>query len=360
MEPKKYEYIDSLRGIAVIFVVGVHVTLMNPSLWDFFPEFMQLTMQHWIHCIQLFFIVSAFTLTISYHNRINEPHATRNFIIRRFFRIAPMYYLAIIYFTFAIFLGFNLSQINWADLPVKGLISSFLFMNGLFPAWINSYVPGGWTITVEFMFYFTMPIICRYINNLNKSIVFVLATLLFSTLLNTLLAGSSFDKFDFLYYYFPNQLPIFAMGILAYWLINESIYNIKTSTALFLTTVFAFYCFISFPLHFVDTIVFLLLILILNKKPYKLFSNKILAIIGKYSFSLYLIHFAILKILAEKKIDKIFEATNSFTAILDAGSLYLLVLGGAFIISHFTYKYVEVPGQNLGRKLIKRLNTKPL
>ncbi len=358
MEPKKYEYIDSLRGIAVIVVVLVHVLLSNLPVWQYFPEVLQYSMPRIIHCIQLFFIVSAFTLTISYYSRKNEKNATLNFLIRRFFRVAPMYYIAIVYFTFDQFLGFNFTEMNLSDVPLKGLVSSILFLNGLFPAWINSYVPGGWTVTVEFMFYFTMPFICRYINNLDKSIIFVLVTLLFSSLLNYVLADSSFDKYDFLYYYFPNQLPVFALGILTYWLLNSNLNSIKANTWLFIIIIVAFYSYVSVPSHVLDAFLFLLLILLLNKCPYRFISNKLFANIGKCSFSLYLIHFALLSFFTRLDILEygFLEVNSSFMALLNFLILYILVLGCSFIIAHFTYKYIEVPGQNIGRKLIKKLN----
>lgn len=356
MKPNKYEYIDSLRGVAVLMVVFVHVILSSSEIWKYYPELLQVSMQRWIHCIQLFFIVSAFTLTISYQNRLTEKHATRNFIIRRFFRIAPMYYLAVIYFTFAVFIGFDFSNLDFSKFEPKGFISSVLFLNGLFPAWINSYVPGGWTITVECMFYFFMPFICKYINNLNRSLLFVLVTLLLSTLVNSLLAGTSFDKFDFLYYYFPNQLPVFALGILTYWLIKEDLSNIKPLYGLFAVIVLMFYCYISIPAHILDTIVFVLLILVLNKHPFRALSNKILSSIGECSFSMYLIHFAILNIMVDRmNIRNIISVTNGATAIIDILLFYLVVGGGAYLIARLTYKFIEVPGQSLGRKLIKRL-----
>ena len=48
--------------------------------------------------VQLFFIASAFTLFLSRHRR--SEVGNKNFFIRRFFRIAPMYYLGIILYLF--------------------------------------------------------------------------------------------------------------------------------------------------------------------------------------------------------------------------------------------------------------------
>lgn len=358
MEPKKYEYIDSLRGIAILLVISSHIALMSDAV-TFVPWKVYFFMERGIHGVQLFFLVSAFTLTISYYNRKGEKNELKNFFIRRFFRIAPMFYLAIIYFTFAIFLGFNLSEIDWADFRPKGFISSFLFANGLFPRWINSYVPGGWSVTVEFMFYCLLPFICRFVNNVNKGLLFVLITLLFSSVLNTILEGTSFDKFDFLYFYLPNQLPVFAFGILAYWIVKEGMQNIKPLNILLLAGAVFMYCFVfTLSFHILYSIVFFLLLMVLSMKPYKFFSNRILAAVGKCSFSMYLVHFALLGFMKKYDFKSIINSTNTLTAYCDLILMFLLLSVASFVISHFTYKLIEVPGQNLGRKIIKKLNIK--
>jgi len=358
MEPKKYEYIDSLRGIAVLLVICSHVALMSPSV-ALIPYKLYYFMERGIHGVQLFFLVSAFTLTMSYYNRKGEKNELKSFFIRRFFRIAPMYYLAIIYFTFAIFLKFSFTDFDWSAIPPKGIISSFLFANGLFPAWINSYVPGGWSITVEFMFYFMLPFICRLVTNVNRSLLFVYITLLLASVLNTVLEDSSFDKYDFLYYYLPNQLPVFALGILAYWITKEGVDKIITGNILLLATTVFIYCFVfSLSFHILYSLVFFILLLVLSKKPYKLFSNKIMATIGKCSFSMYLVHFAILGLLNQYGISYLIKADGFNSALFDIILMFLFIAASAFIISYLTYKFIEVPGQNLGRKLIKKINTK--
>lgn len=357
MEPKKYEYIDSLRGIAILMVICSHIALMSHSV-PLIPWKAYFFMERGIHGVQLFFIVSAFTLTISYFNRKGEKNELKNFFIRRFFRIAPMYYLAIVFFTFSMFLGFNLSEIDLADLRPKGLISSLLFANGLFPRWINSYVPGGWSITVEFMFYVLLPFICRWINNVNKSLLFFLITLLLSSVLNMLLEDSSFDKYFFLYYYFPNQLPVFALGILVYWVLHDGIEKIKPLNMLFIAGTIFLYCFIfDISFHILYSLIFFLLLITLSKKSYILFSNKLLSKIGQYSFSMYLVHFAIIAILERYNIHGMFQPNNQLAAYCDIILFFLSLVIVSFIISHFTYKFIEVPGQNLGRKIIRKLNT---
>lgn len=89
---KHLSSVDALRGIAAIYVVFLHMTLL-PS-----P---QLRMPGWIRPfilsggtgVALFFVISAFTLSISWFSRKNDPHRVRNFYLRRAFRILPLFYV---------------------------------------------------------------------------------------------------------------------------------------------------------------------------------------------------------------------------------------------------------------------------
>jgi peptidoglycan/LPS O-acetylase OafA/YrhL len=88
-------HLDALRGIAMLAVLLVHS-------WYWFDRVLPL--RRFLaeiafsgqRGVQLFFIVSAFTLFMSNDNRRNEKHPTLNFFLRRFFRLAPMFYIALV------------------------------------------------------------------------------------------------------------------------------------------------------------------------------------------------------------------------------------------------------------------------
>lgn len=95
MQTEKLSYIDVLRGIAVLLVISVHHGML----------FMQLPLIHYVSGfgqmgVQLFFVASAYTLCLSASRR-TEP--ARNFYIRRYFRIAPLYYFAIVLYTIVVY-----------------------------------------------------------------------------------------------------------------------------------------------------------------------------------------------------------------------------------------------------------------
>jgi len=356
MEPKKYQYIDSLRGIAILLVILGHVgNLLGSKINSFFPDFLTRFINNGHLGVQLFFVVSAFTLMLSYQNRKSEERATQKFFIRRYFRIAPMYYLGILYFTFQAFLGFDFSNLHWENLSIPNMVSNLLFIHGFIPSYINNYVPGGWSITVEFTFYFILPFLCTKITSLNRAIVFTLFSLLFSTFIQYILKGTYFDSNNYLDLFFFNQLPVFALGILAYWIITNKDDVIKTSTLAFLAfTVFIYIYIENVPYNFVYSLIYFLLILILSKKSYHVLSNKVLAHIGKVSFSMYIVHFVVMS--NHNKWLFWLDINDTKSAYLSFIFTFGILFAVSYIISYFTYKYIEVSGQNLGRKLIKKLD----
>lgn len=360
METKKYEYIDSLRGIAILMVILVHVPFIDGigTAMPYFHEKVTLFIKNGHLGVNLFFVVSAFTLMLSHQKRQYEDHANRNFFIRRFFRIAPMYYLAIIYFTFAYYTGLDFTNLNWGNVPKKELLTNILFINGFFPEYIHRYVPGGWSITVEFTFYAIFPFLFSKIKDINKAFVFTLTTLLIATIANLILTGTYADQNNFLGLYIVAQLPVFSLGMLAFYIVTnkDKFAELKLPSLCYLAVSVFIYCYFAVSYDFLYSVVFFLLLIILTQKAYPLFSNKILAKIGRVSFSLYLMHFVMMTFFNRHgwmtwvKIDSTLSAACYFVLA------YLSIFALSYICSVITHKFIEIPGQNLGKKLIQKLN----
>lgn len=360
METKKYEYIDSLRGIAILLVILVHVQFIEgigPSM-GYFHEKVKLFIENGHLGVNLFFVVSAYTLMLSHQRRQFEDHANRNFFIRRFFRIAPMYYLAIIYFSFAYYAGLDFSNLNWENVPKKELLTNIFFINGFFPEYIHRYVPGGWSITVEFTFYAVFPFLFSRIKNINTAFLFTLTTLLISTVFCLILQGTSADHNNFLGLNFITQLPVFSLGMLAFFIVSNKykLEEIKLSSLAYMAVTMLIYCYVVINYDFLYSIVFFLLLVILTKKAYPLFSNKILAKIGKVSFSLYLMHFIIMTFFNRHGWLSWVKIDSTLSAVLYFIFAYFCIFAVSYIASVITHKFIEIPGQNLGRKLIKKLD----
>lgn len=359
-DTKRYQYIDGLRGLAIILVIIYHAgNVTGYKTFEYFPQLYLDINNTFQYGVQLFFIVSAFTLMMSHDNRRNESQATKKFFIRRIFRIVPMWYLAIAYTTLIV-LDFDLSNFNWSTFPKKALLGDLFFFNSLVPSTINRFVMGGWSITNEFTFYLCLPFICSKIKTLNGFITFSTITTLLSAFLLIVLEGTPFDINNYLTYYFFNQLPIFSLGLLAYWIVKKNGEEpIKLKVLILLAITVYIFTIINLPYPIIVSLVFFLGIIILSKKPYSIINNKYIAKIGEVSFSMYFMHFLVMYCMDWWGFHSLLtNITDGYSATLYYTLTIFLLFVPSFIISCFTYKYIEQTGQSWGRAIIKKLDSK--
>ncbi len=90
-----YDYIDLLRGVAICGVLSVHSTFgMNAAGLTQLPMHAESLLFAGKFGVSLFFVLSAYTLMLSLSGRIGTSQSMfLPYFIRRFFRIAPAYYL---------------------------------------------------------------------------------------------------------------------------------------------------------------------------------------------------------------------------------------------------------------------------
>ena len=312
--------------------------------------------------VQLFFVASAFTLFLSYKNRMKKEKLYKsNFFIRRFFRIAPLYYLGLVYYFF-IQGGHRVSSFtNFAE-----IVANVFFVNDFYPEWINHIVPGGWSVAVEMTFYLVLPILFARIKNIRQAVNALLVAIAANAILRQIMLLIPVDiqpgwiYTEFLYYWFPSQLPVFLMGIILYFLVVEKNTLKEVSPWAFAILAVALVANKMFDLHLFlfDNVIFAFFFLVfayaLSEKPIKIFVNPITQYIGKISFSMYLVHFAIMFWLEK------FGCIPSFSVhpILNYTMWYLLVVTITVAISTITYYCVEQPFQNLGKRLIRNRESK--
>lgn len=355
---KKLDYIDALRGLAIIGVVAVHASHYGVT---HLPNVFGSVISEGARGVQLFYVASAFTLFLSYRNRSQqEISPTRNFFIRRFFRIAPMYYLGICYYLLQDGLGPRYWLGDASHISYGNILSNFTFLHGFNPYWITSLVPGGWSIAVEMTFYALVPLLFTYLTTLNRAFLFFISTLLVRAVLHVFLAdhpliSSFFLWSQYLYFYFPAQLPVFALGILMYFIVVEKEMEILSGKLLLLFCGIMLFQFstgiiLLLPKHILFGIAFLLLGVALSRYRFSLLVNPVINYIGKISYSMYLIHFAVLYWLSH------FHLVDFFThGLLNYLARFLLVIGCSVVISTLTYRLIEVPLQDVGKRLIKFL-----
>lgn len=358
----KLNYIDVLRGIAILGVLMVHCGQYGHN--DFIPVTIANIIGNGANGVQLFYIASAFTLFLSMNRRNeNEKYPKLNFFIRRFFRIAPLYYIGIFYYLWQDGFGSRYWLGDQDLVTTANILSNIFFVHGFNPYWINSVVPGGWSIAVEMLFYCIAPFLFVKIKNVRVAYLFVLVTLVLRLVLDILLHKIHLIESDrlwneYLFFYFPSQLPIFALGIFFYYIVQEG-YDIKIAPpALLLTSFLLILHIIGFsllPIYFIFGIVFVLFGIAISKINYKILENPVLLYIGKVSYSMYLVHFGVLYWLTKFDLVDFIVVNNSISAIINYCLRFVVLVSISILFSTISYQLIELPGQRIGQRIIHKL-----
>lgn len=353
---KKLIWIDAVRGYAVLGVLMVHSIMGYKGIFG--EEFLGLGAKG----VQLFYMASAFTLLLSHHNRKNEESSFKSFYIRRFFRIAPMFWLAIIYYLFQNY-GHIYDVSDYRHITNLSIFSHFLFLHGFSPYWQDSVVPGGWSVGVEFIFYFICPFIFYFINNRKKALFFYIVSFFFSNIISYILLKNPLIPYNdtwrgYIYGFFPGQLHVFSLGVLVYFLSKEkSSTSLKTITIIVgILTPILFCSHYYFNIssgqeaNFIISIFFAIFILLNNYYKLPIISNKLIVFLGKISYSIYLVHFAVVYWLEFFHFDNIF-----YNPTLSYILRFLIIFTISTLISYITYRIIEKPFIKIGSSINKKI-----
>ncbi|MGH8559140.1 MAG: acyltransferase family protein [Methylococcales bacterium] len=361
---RKYDFIDALRGYAILLVLLVHSSQSAAPI----NQTLQMLMNGGAHGVQLFYIASALTLCMSWRFRsTHEKSPVRNFFLRRFFRIAPMFYVAIVFYV----LLYGFSPRYWAPYGIEWWFVPLtaLFLHGFHPETIASVVPGGWSIAVEMNFYLVLPYLLHRLTTIKSSIYFFLFSLgihaisrlafehLFSGIYPT---NQQYLVPNFIFLNFFGQLPVFAIGISAYFAFSNigllkrvvSFGSLLFIVSLVLLMLLPSSSIITRLLGNYVTIgaAFALFAITLGVFPIKVLVNRVVTHVGKISFSMYLSHFAVLHFFSKFGISTLFEKGDT-SSILH----FLCIVAVTAVISYILYITIERQGILLGKRVIDRL-----
>jgi peptidoglycan/LPS O-acetylase OafA/YrhL len=349
MSPHRYAYIDALRGYAILMVIAVH----SSQYFNDLPPIVAAIANQGARGVELFFVASAMTLCMSWEARNDGARA---FYIRRFFRIAPMFYLCIPLFVY--FRGFGPSMYAPEGIGLRHIAMAATFTHGFMPDTITSVVPGSWSIADEMIFYAIFPLIMAMRVKLRTAAVLtVLATILCIIVQNNVYVyarripdpASRLVWSNFFFLWMVNQLPCFLFGILVARLIGEG-HQIRWPIALVLGSgAFAISVALlanTVPLFSKSTVamqagaIFAVFALGLSKWQPLVLVNPIICWVGKVSYSAYLVHLAVVAGFSVPH-DNYPEAFLALTAI-------------TVIISSVTYVLIEQPFNRLGHVIASR------
>jgi peptidoglycan/LPS O-acetylase OafA/YrhL len=367
----KLAYIDCLRGYAVLMVIVCHTTYAFPELP--YPVH-RLGAFGW-YGVQLFFLASCLTLMGSSayeRDHFGKMHGG-HFFIRRFLRIAPMYYFAGLFYWFVA----SRSGAN----PAQAL-TAISFTNAWHPATMPSnggwqLVPGGWSIGVEFTFYLIFPIFFAFITTLRRAVLVFLIAMAVAAALNSALIGPLTAKFgfltadNFLYFWFFNQAPIFALGAIVFFVVQKvehsefvcRISNSSIAISCILLAVMALSPITmshqlllrpAVPQFLLAAAVFAAAIIAFSRAPNGVFVNRVIASVGKVSFSAYLLHFAVIEWLLDHNAVFFHLKATGIKAVIAFLIAVPVVVLLTYLASFLTYSFVELPMMRVASQLTRK------
>ncbi len=236
---------------------------------------------------------------------------------------------------------------------VANIVAHVLFLNGLNPYWINSIIGVEWSIAVECMFYLFVPLLFKLIRSVRHAAWFVMIMLVLSFGLNTWFAQHPWISDHslwghYLYLWFPNQLPVFGLGILLFFIWkNERHWKSidRVSWGLLLVSVlFAFFA--GMTDYLIGAGLLLGAYALYHWQPMWLL-NRVWSWIGRLSYSMYLTHMLVLGLISQVK----FPFAPTINLIMMFMITLLLTTG----LSWLTYTWIEQPGIRWGKRLISRM-----
>lgn len=373
-----FAFIDCVRGYAVLLVITCHLT---GSYADLPWPVRRFTVLGW-HGVQLFFLASAVTLLMSWHHDLAR-HGTadaRAFFIRRLLRIAPAYYVAALLYTIA-----------WPpEQPsTLTLLTTLAFVNVWHPVTASTIpngwavVPGGWSVAVEFTFYFLFPLLAAWVRSPARALGFLVLTIAIAMLANPLARSLLEGHYppsaiqNFLYFWPPNQMPVFALGMMLFFLVDDvmgadrlqlratmsrhgmafaGLALLLFGSVTFLPLPHSITPAIALPPAFLlASLAFMLFILALAAAPNCLLVNRAAQAMGKVSFSAYLVHFAVLRLLPDRFPEIFHTSAKGAAAIAAYAGAWVVVVAVTYAVSYGTYHAIELPMMRLARKRTARV-----
>ena len=335
--------LESLRGIAVCVVILAHSPYM---VWQKEPLFM-------IYAdlaVDFFFILSGMVMALAYQDRIKQGLSFKSYILLRLGRLYPLHIFTL--FVWGIYIlikkslnvdvEFELTENIWTFVSNVFLVHSLGTNNALswnFPSW---------SISAEFFTYLFFYGFILFNKNQRLIYPFIISVICYGILF--MLNKTGIGEFTY-NYGFIRCLSGFFIGVFVFRLKKKTNLDLSSMISLFevipivlLTVLLVYSPGISFNYDLLIILAFTMFIYVFSEKKDgfigKILSTNALITLGKYSYSIYLIHALVLSLfnIFFKHILKI-QVENIFG--LYSIILNVAIIGVTILISKYTYRHIE-------------------
>lgn len=191
LKKKDIPELTGLRGIAALGVVIAHFALVAPMLqqYTYLYNFLSICGTLGLSC---FFVLSGIVIHYNYAQPIkdNPGQGIIKFLIARFARLYPLYFIYTIGFFIYNLMVYPTNQNPWLSADIQGLPIvlagmqswTYAFFNNILLVCLNTEAMANWSISAEMALYFCYLFILLFLGKkflkLNFMIIFLLAIIL--------------------------------------------------------------------------------------------------------------------------------------------------------------------------------------
>ncbi|WP_065428677.1 acyltransferase family protein [Stenotrophomonas maltophilia] len=354
----RLQFLDSLRGLAAVYVVLYHVQSMpTPTLSV--AGWLLPVLQLGATGVALFFVISAFSLCYTQPRHRASGRPLLSFYLHRFLRIAPLFYLLLAFSIFRDGRGSHAGH-PWAE-----IIANATFTFNLFPGWDQGIVWASWAVGVEMLFYAIFPVLYLWVNDGRRAWMFLLALLGLAALAGTGSLGARMEA-SLGSYGWLTHAPVFAMGLVAYHAYNAlsrlpsaqargwgMVLNIAGGLVLLLVMTGIVGGWSGASQWQLAGLGYLALLVGCSQCPPRWLINRATAWLGTVSYSLYLGHPIVIALLGP-----VFGRLLAVTGGGTTGYLLCaaLVLAVALPLAALGHRCIEAPMIRLGKRVMASLS----
>jgi peptidoglycan/LPS O-acetylase OafA/YrhL len=345
---KRVYGIDALRAYSALYVMVFHTYFLG-GIYIHEGKIRDLII-HGGMGVPIFFVISGFSITYSiFQKEYFNIKDLKNFYIRRFYRIIPLFYFAFI--LNLVLMITNAENIKLYD-SILTLTFFFPFVNGH----QESMVMAGWSLGIEIVFYLLFPLLLLLLRINKRMFIFLLLLALLIHFFASYDKNNSHLNFAYQAIFF-----LFGMLICYYRSVIQKCFShgmlqiISLVAILFgvIILILGIWVFKNQPFVF---FMFSGIVLLVSGTLFyrgKLLVNKINNLLGDLSYSIYLMHPIVILFIVKLRLNVfVYEYFPNYGFLVFISIVGIIVIG----ISFLTYNFIEKPFINMGKG--KVLNSK--